>query len=34
VQAKRVLARDLLAVPSRSPVKPADAAAGNNSAKQ
>jgi len=33
-QAKLLLARDLLTVPSRSPVKPADAAAGNNSAKQ
>jgi Flp pilus assembly protein TadD len=33
-KAKLLLARDLIAVPSRSPAKPADAAAGDNSAKQ
>ena len=33
-KAKLLLARDLIAVPSRSPDKPADAAAGENSAKQ
>ena len=33
-KAKLLLARDLIAVPSKSPAKPADAAAGNDSAKQ
>ena len=33
-KAKLLLARDLIAVPSRSPAKPADAAAGDKSANQ
>ncbi|HEX5674855.1 MAG TPA: tetratricopeptide repeat protein [Azonexus sp.] len=33
-KAKLLLARDLIAVPSRSPAKPADATDGDNSAKQ